>query len=139
MVVKRTSWLSVTPEPEQELPRSVATLKAGGPPAQATIVAERERVERLVLHGTQRQWLDYLHGVVALIERAGLPRDPVLATARDRALSVVVNHHNLLLGLGGRAAHLTAGDRARLAELAGEISPHIATEPIGDFPRPGAV
>lgn len=75
------------------------------------------RVERLILHGSQRRWLDYLHGVIELIERAGTgaPSDPALARARARAIA---NHHNLLLGLPGPGARLTATDRARLRALA---------------------
>ena len=64
-MVKRASWLSVTPEPERELPEAVATLSAGHRAGGQAVERERERVERLVLHGSQRRWLDYLHQVVA--------------------------------------------------------------------------
>ena len=77
-----------------------------GPPAEA-VAAERERIERLVLHGRQREWLAYLHGVVELIERP-TNGDEELARARTRATIVIANHHNLLLGLPGRAAERTA-------------------------------
>jgi hypothetical protein len=117
IVVKRTSWLSVTPEPERELPEAVCTLAARGPAEGAAVAAEQRRVERLVLRGSQRQWLDYLHEVVDLISRAADSPDPRVRAARDRALAVVSNHHNLLLGLGGPGARLTQDDRARLEEL----------------------
>src|SRR5580698_7047087 len=69
-MVKRVSWLSITPEPERELPETVATLSYGGVPPADAVARERERVERLVLHGSTRQWLAYLHEVVELIERS---------------------------------------------------------------------
>jgi hypothetical protein len=116
-MVKRASWLSVTPEPERELPQAVATL-VHGPGAPATAVAaERARIERLVLHGSERQWLAYLHGVVDLIaSREGSSEE--IGFARSRAAAVIANHHNLLLGLPGTAAERTAPDRQRLAALA---------------------
>jgi hypothetical protein len=117
-MVKRTTWLSITPEPERELPQAVATLSSGGVPSADAVAAERTRIERIVLHGNQRQWLAYLRGVVELIDRSGpaAERDETVAAARARATAVVSNHHNLLLALPGRAAEWTADDRARLAE-----------------------
>jgi hypothetical protein len=122
-MVKRASWLSVTPEPERELPEAVATLVSGRRPSPAAVAAERARIERLVLHGSQRSWLEYLHRVVELIERdAGASdpagaADPEVRRARSRAVAVIANHHNLLLALPGAGAQLTATDRARLAVL----------------------
>jgi hypothetical protein len=116
-MVKRASWLSVTPEPERELPRVVATLAHGGVPSEDAVAAERARIERLVLRGTQRAWLTYLHGVVDLIDRRSGDLDPEVAFARARAAAVIANHHNLLLGLPGRGAELSAPDRARLTQL----------------------
>jgi hypothetical protein len=118
-MVKRATWLSVTPEPERELPQAVATLAAGGRAPSQAVAREQARIERLVLRGSQRQWLHYLHDVVDLIDRrAGLAEsDPDVAEARSRAVAVIRNHHNLLLALPGRGAALTAGDRARLQEL----------------------
>ena len=120
-MVKRASWLSVTPEPERELPMAVATLVHGGTPPPSAIASEQARIERLVLRGNERAWLDYLHGVLELIERdggAGGGEDDEVARARARAAAVIANHHNLLLGLPGRGAQRTATDRARLAALA---------------------
>jgi hypothetical protein len=113
-MVKRAAWLSITPEPERELPEAVATLAAGGRPGPAAVDAERRRIERLVLHGSQRRWLAYLHEIVDLVEREAGSADPAVVAARDRAAAVVVNHHNLLLALPGPGARLTAIDRARL-------------------------
>ena len=123
-MVKRVSWLSITPEPERELPQAVATLRHGHRPPPGAVESERQRIEQLVLHGRQRDWLAYLHGVIGLIERALPADDPELARARTRATAVLANHHNLLLALPGRAAERTAADRARLSELAEDQNHH---------------
>jgi hypothetical protein len=112
---KRAAWLSVTPEPERELPEAVATLKTGSRPEAGMVASERARIEHLVLEGTQRQWLAYLHRVVELIEGAADAEDPDLVDARERAAAVIANHHHLLLAMPGRGAERTASDRARLA------------------------
>jgi hypothetical protein len=113
-MVKRATWLSITPEPERELPAAVATLAAGRRADTAAVAAERARIERIVLRRGQRRWLRYLHGVVELIEQRTQSVDPEVRRAGDRARRVIVNHHNLLLGLPGAGARLTAADRARL-------------------------
>ena len=122
-MVKRASWLpitpkpwlSITPEPERELPEAVATLSYDGVPPAGAVARERERVERLVLRGSQRRWLAYLHEVVELIAGSAGVTDPDVEQARSCASAVIANHHNLLLALPGRGAALTAGDRVRLA------------------------
>ena len=114
-MVKRAVWLSITPEPERVLPRAVATLRHGSRAPDALVAAERARIERLLLHGTQERWLAYLHSVVELIDRSDASDDPSVRDARALATSVISNHHNLLLGLPGRAAARTATDRAKLA------------------------
>src|ERR1700760_1583438 len=119
-MVKRASWLSITPEPERELPEAVAPLAAGRRPAPAAVAAERVRIERLILHGSQRRWLAYLHEVVDLIAAGDGAEDPDVAAARARATTVIANHHNLLLGLTDRthsAVRLTANDSSRLRAL----------------------
>lgn len=113
----RANWLSATPEPERELPLAVATLRHRGPPPREAVAREQVEVERLVLAGPQQRWLAYLREVIGLIEVTAGDRDPDLCRARARAGAVIDNHHNLLLGLPGRAATATAGDRARLARL----------------------
>lgn len=121
-MVKRAPWLSITPEPERELPEAVATLRLGGVAPADAVARERRRIERLVLHGSERQWLAYLHEVVELIERDGSSTDQseLVARAQARARAVIFNHHNLLLALPGRAADLTAADRRRLAATSTE-------------------
>jgi hypothetical protein len=119
-MVKRASWLSITPEPERELPAAVATLTAGRRADRAAVAAEQARIERLILRGRQRSWLAYLHEVVDLIASGDGSDDPDVAAARARATNVIANHHNLLLGLT-RPTHpgvrLTATDSSRLRAL----------------------
>jgi hypothetical protein len=116
-MAKRAFWLSVTPEPERELPAAVATLAAGAPASADAVASEAARVERLVLHGRQRSWNRYLHRVVELIERRAQDSDPEVVRARTVAARVIANHHNLLLALPGRGALQTASDRQRLERL----------------------
>jgi hypothetical protein len=115
----RDAWLSLTPEPERELPPAVATLRIGGRAAAEAVRRERARVERLVVRARRRTWLAYLGEVVELIEGAGGSLDPDVQRARAVALEVVQNHHGLLLGVPGSAAEQTAGDRSRLLAAAG--------------------
>jgi hypothetical protein len=114
----RDAWLSLTPEPERELPPTVATLRAGGPVTAEAVERERARVERLVVRARRHAWLAYMGTVVALIERAGASRDPRLVQARELARQVVHNHHQLLLGLPGGAADRTAEQRSALEAMA---------------------
>ncbi len=116
-MVKGASWLSITPEPERELPQAVATLTRGDAPSPEEVAAEETRVERLILHGGQRAWLRYLHRVVELIENRAADPDPHVQRARAVATAVISNHHNLLLALPGRGAEISAADRTRLAQL----------------------
>jgi hypothetical protein len=116
-MVKRATWLSITPEPERELPAAIATLRQGAHPEADAVSQEAARIERLVLHGSQRGWDRYLHGIVELIERRLHDQEPDVARARALAVDVIANHHNLLLALPGRGARRTEADRRRLAEL----------------------
>ncbi|MEU9476091.1 hypothetical protein [Streptomyces sp. NPDC048191] len=108
-------WLGLTPEPEQELPAAVAALRtarAGRPPS-ALVAAERRRVERLVLRGTQGGWLRYLREVTDLVvgAAAGSATDPRPALV---AGEVVLDHHRMLIGLPGTAYARTAPQRRDL-------------------------
>ena len=116
-MVKRSEWLSITPEPERELPRAVATLAAGRSADLKAVAGERARIERLLLRGGQRRWLSYLHAVVELIRERELDDDEDVIRARTIAGAVISNHHQLLLGLPGGAARRTAADRVLLASL----------------------
>src|SRR6516165_9372300 len=116
-MVKRAPWLSVTPEPERELPEAVATLRRGGLATDAAVAEEADRIERLVLRGSERRWDNYLHDVVSLIDQRTGDDDPDVARAREVAIAVISNHHNLLLALPGHGAQRTEADRRRLAQL----------------------
>lgn len=113
-MVKGATWLSITPEPERELPRAVAALGQGGEPSSSAVAAETVRIERLILHGSEREWLHYLHGVVELIDTHAADQDPEVQRARALATAVISNHHNLLLGLPGPGARISAADRVKL-------------------------
>jgi hypothetical protein len=109
------SWLSVTPEPERELPEALATLRhEADPPPRQAVLEERARIEKLILHGSQRDWLAYLTRALDLTEQARHSNDPGVVRARAVTREVIANHHNLLLGLPGRAAERTAEERRRL-------------------------
>ena len=92
----RHVWLSITPEPESELPRAIATLRSGGPPPAALVERETARAEALVLRGSRRAWRRYLAEALAL---AGSSDDPAVRDARDLVEDVVHNHDNLELAL----------------------------------------
>ncbi len=119
---RSATWLSITPEPERELPVAVATLRRGETPAPEAVAAEAERVEQLILYGSEQAWLEYLHGVIELIDGRTLHADAEVQHARARATAVLANHHNLLLGLHGGGAELTASDLAHLMRLASETT-----------------
>ena len=93
----RHAWLSITPEPELELPEALATLRAGGPPSARQVEAERARAERVVLRGSRRAWRRYLADALTLAgARSG---DPAVTEARAVVQDVVHNHNNLELAL----------------------------------------
>ncbi len=126
-MVKRVPWLSVTPEPERELPAAVATLRCGARATDGAVAEETAEIERLILRGSERRWDRYLHGVVELIDARAGDRDPAVAEAREVAIAVIANHHNLLLALPGRGARRTDTDRRRLSELIAESNEEQAT------------
>jgi hypothetical protein len=100
----RHAWLSITPEPERDLPEAIATLKVGGLPPRELVDRERRQAERLVTHGSRRRWRAYLTEARALARSA--EGDDRLAEARAVIVEVLDNHDNLALGLtrrrGGR-------------------------------------
>ena len=93
----RHTWLSITPEPEFELPRALATLRAGGPPDPRVVEVERARAEALVLRGSRRAWRRYLAEAHALAQSA--TGNGAVAEARSIVEDVVHNHSQLELGL----------------------------------------
>jgi hypothetical protein len=108
MQVIGRDWLSLTPEPETELPEAVATLRHGSPPPPERVAAERERFERLIVRARRRayhRWLDDARALATPHSREGA--DPELRSAADLTLSVIDNHEALRSGLmrrgrGGR-------------------------------------
>ena len=106
----REAWLSLTPEPERDLPLAIAALRAGGRPTAAEVEAERKRAEGLVLRGNRKRWLAWLNEGLELAERPEVERDAQLAEARELLLDVIENHHALEQGLPGRVRP-PAGDR----------------------------
>ena len=98
----RHAWLSITPEPERELPAALATLRAGGVPSEAAVESERRRVERLITHGSRRAWAAYIADAAALAR--GAAGEQEVADARALVLEVIDNHDNLRLGLPGGLA-----------------------------------
>lgn len=95
------AWLSLTPEPERELPRTVATLRADGPPPPGAVERERARVDRLVVRARRGAWLGYLAEVGDLVERAAPIADGEVERARRVALEVLDNHDALLKAWNG--------------------------------------
>jgi hypothetical protein len=96
----RHAWLSLTPEPERELPEAIATLRAGGPPPAGLVEREVARAERLVTHGSRRGWRGYLAEAAELARAA--EGDVALAEARAAIDDILENHENLALGLARR-------------------------------------
>jgi hypothetical protein len=102
VVFARAWWLSLTPEPERELPAAIATLRAGGTPSREQMALERDRAERLVVRGSRRQWMRWLADAERLAAGAADDDAEAVAAAREMVLAVVTNHHALMLGLSGR-------------------------------------
>jgi hypothetical protein len=98
----RHAWLSITPEPERELPVAIATLHAGGPPSGSAVAEEVARVERLVTQANRRAWTRYLADAAELARAS--KSDAEVAAAREIVLDVIDNHDNLRLGLPGGLA-----------------------------------
>jgi hypothetical protein len=100
----RKSWLSITPEPEVDLPRAVATLRAGAEPGPEAVARERERAERAILRGSRRGWNRWLEEARVLAAGATPGSPAPVGDARRLTLDVISNHDALELGLPGPAA-----------------------------------
>ncbi|MFJ6949767.1 hypothetical protein ACISU4_34995 [Streptomyces wuyuanensis] len=130
-------WLGLTPEPERELPLAVAALRTRARVASAAVrdpaASERRRVERLILHGSERSWLRYLAEVTDLVTSVadgtstGDPRAALVAG------EVVLDHHRMLIGLPGAAYDRTAQDRSTLETAVRTLRATAA----GNAPRAG--
>jgi transposase len=100
-MLRGKAWLSLTPEPEEELPGAIAVLRAGGDPPLALLAAERARARSLVLRGSERRYLAWLREAAELARSAPADGRPAVARARATTLDVVGNQAGLLLGLPG--------------------------------------
>ena len=98
---RRKEWLSLTPEPERELPETVATLRADGRASWAAVEHERSRIERLVVRARRGAWLSYLDEVEELVDRSEPDTAGELERARRVALEVLQNHDALLKAWNG--------------------------------------
>ena len=105
------AWLSLTPEPERELPAAIAVLRratggecagtgavAGRP---ADVAREAERAEALVLRGSEPSYLAWLREAAELAAAGARSPDPEVAHAAGVVRDVVRNQAGLLLGLPG--------------------------------------
>jgi hypothetical protein len=95
------TWLSITPEPEGELPPAIATLRAGGAPAPAEVAAERRRAQRLITGARRRgyrRWLGEARRLASAADRS----DRRLCDAARITEDVLDNHEALALGLEAR-------------------------------------
>ncbi len=106
MAPPRSEWLSLTPEPERELPDAVATLRHGSPAPPDRVEAERDRFERLIVRARRRAYRRWLAEARSLATpHAKDSADARLRSAADLTLSVIDNHEALRSGLerrGGR-------------------------------------
>src|ERR1700727_1776382 len=135
-MVKRAVWLSITPEPEWELPAAVATLRSGAAAPDGEVAAETGRITRLIMRSGQRQWLRYLHGVLVLTESRAASPDPVVRRAAWRAAAGLSNHPHLLLAPPGTGPPRPAANAAGLADaptkLTTERPDRMTTAQAGD-------
>jgi hypothetical protein len=92
----RKAWLSITPEPEIELPKALAALRAGGHPSAEQVAREAARAELLITRRGRRAWRRYLADALVLTRSS---EDPAVAEARSIVEDVVHNHSQLELGL----------------------------------------
>lgn len=107
MVRIGSTWLSLTPEPERELPDAVATLRHGSAAPPERLAAERERVERLIVGARRRAYERWLAEARTLARSRARHSDPDLRAAAETTIAVIDNHEALRSGLmrrgrGGR-------------------------------------
>ena len=116
------AWLSLTPEPERELPAAIAVLRraaagesAGNGPAagrSADVAREAERAEALVLRGSEPSYLAWLREAAELAAAGARSPDPEVTHAAGVVRDVVQNQAGLLLGLPGGGRRREAARQA---------------------------
>lgn len=109
MASDRDSWLSITPEPEGELPEALAILRAGGMPDAAGVEAERRRAERLITRARRRAYQRWLADARELAT-GDRPSDPTTEAAARLTMDVLDNRDALELGITSRGGR---GGRGR--------------------------
>jgi hypothetical protein len=108
MVRIGSQWLSLTPEPEHELPDAVATLRHGAAAPPDRVAAERARFERLIVKARKRSYERWLTEARSLAEAGSAEdADPDIRSAAETTIAVIDNHEALRSGLmrrgrGGR-------------------------------------
>jgi hypothetical protein len=102
MQVTGREWLSLTPEPERELPDAVATLRHGSAAPPERVAEERDRFERLVVRARGRAYRRWLDEARRLAIAGGGSNDEDLRSAADLTLAVIDNHDALRSGLERR-------------------------------------
>ncbi|MFD7614553.1 hypothetical protein [Streptomyces sp. NPDC059828] len=101
--------------------------------------AERRRVERLILHGTERSWLRYLAEVTDLVTAVASGARRGDRAAALLAGEVVLEHHRMLIGLPGTGYGRTAADRRALETAVSALrqtSPAHSTTPAAEATTP---
>jgi hypothetical protein len=115
------AWLSLTPEPERDLPAAIAVLRTageagtaagGGSDPAARVEHEVARAEALVLRGSEPSYLAWLSEAAELAAQAKGHDDPAVAHAAAVVREVVRNQAGLLLGLPGGGRRREAARRA---------------------------
>jgi hypothetical protein len=128
------AWLSLTPEPERELPAALAVLRraaggehggngaaasrsaspSGGRSASpsADVAREVERAEALVLRGSEPSYLAWLREAAELAAAGARSPDPEVLQAAGVVRDVVRNQAGLLLGLPGGGRRREAARQA---------------------------
>ena len=102
MVLRRDEeWLSITPEPEGELPPAVAALRAGGVPDAGEVQAERDYAELLITRARRRAYERWLADIRGMAAEPRVERSACSAGGRRRQ-RVIENHDALALGLRRR-------------------------------------
>lgn len=107
-------WLGLVAEAERELPALVVRLRGVTGDADGGVAAERRRIERLVLRGTQRAWLGYLSEVTELVRATSRHPEARIRAAALEAGAIVLEHHHMLIGLPGPGYAAAADQRAAL-------------------------
>ena len=106
------AWLSLTPEPERELPAAIAVLRAAAGEDPADVAREVARAEGLVLRGSEPSYLAWLREAAELAAAGARSPDPEVARAAGVVRDVVRNQAGLLLGLPGGGRRREAARQA---------------------------